>query len=44
MAFNKPGRYLFFTISHGKISQIIEFWPEPFEASENRKHLVERDE
>ena len=34
----------FFTISDGKISQIIEFWPDPFEAAENRKHLVERDE
>ena len=32
----------FFTIKHGKISKIVEFWPEPFEAAENRKHLVER--
>jgi SnoaL-like domain len=32
----------FFTIAHGKISNIVEFWPDPFEAAENRKHLVER--
>ena len=26
----------------GKIVSMIEFWPEPFEALENRRHLVER--
>jgi len=31
----------FFTISNGKISRMVEFWPEPFPAPENRSHLVE---
>jgi len=32
----------FFTVDEGKITRIIEYWPEPFAASENRSHLVER--
>lgn len=31
----------FFTIENGKISKIVEFWPEPFEAPEHRQHLVD---
>jgi limonene-1,2-epoxide hydrolase len=31
----------FFTIRDAKIVSIVEFWPEPFEPAENRKHLVE---
>lgn len=31
----------FFAIADGLIQQMVEFWPEPFEAPENRKHLVE---
>ena len=37
------GRALsFFTIDSGRISRIVEFWPEPFPASPDRAHLVER--
>ena len=32
----------FFTISNGQINKMVEFWPDPFPAPENRKHLVER--
>src|SRR5262245_61729394 len=32
----------FFTFRDGKITRMVEFWPEPFAALENRKHLVER--
>ncbi|HOI43573.1 MAG TPA: nuclear transport factor 2 family protein [Elusimicrobiales bacterium] len=32
----------FFTVEKGKIARITEFWPDPFPAAENRKHLVER--
>ncbi|MFT3892022.1 MAG: nuclear transport factor 2 family protein [Anaerolineales bacterium] len=32
----------FTTIQDGKITRQVEFWPEKFEAPENRKHLVER--
>ena len=31
----------FFTIVQGKITRIVEFWPEPYPAPLNRKHLVE---
>ena len=31
----------FFTVAHGKITRLVEFWPEPYEAPSNRKHLVE---
>lgn len=32
----------FFEIRQGKIVRLVEFWPESFEASSNRAHLVER--
>lgn len=32
----------FFSTRAGKIVKIVEFWPEPFLAREDRKHLVER--
>jgi ketosteroid isomerase-like protein len=36
------GRALsFFTISNGRIARIVEFWPDPFPAPQNRAHLVE---
>jgi ketosteroid isomerase-like protein len=36
------GRALtFFTVQHGRITGITEFWPEPFPAPANRAHLVE---
>jgi ketosteroid isomerase-like protein len=32
----------FFTITEaGRISRLVEFWPEPFAAPENRRHLTE---
>jgi len=31
----------FFEMREGKIVKMVEFWPEPFAALENRKHLVE---
>lgn len=31
----------FFSVTLGKITRIVEFWPEPSLAAENRKHLVE---
>jgi Ketosteroid isomerase-related protein len=31
----------FFSIADGKIQKMVEFWPDPFPAEENRKHLVE---
>lgn len=34
----------FFNIRDGKIANMIEFWPEPFAARDDRKHLVETDE
>jgi len=32
----------FFAIREEKIVRMVEFWPEPFAALENRKHLVEK--
>jgi ketosteroid isomerase-like protein len=32
----------FFTVRNGKIARMVEFWPDPFDALENRKHLVEK--
>ncbi|HWW06470.1 nuclear transport factor 2 family protein [Collimonas sp.] len=31
----------FFTIADSKITRIVEYWPEPYPAPANRKHLVE---
>jgi ketosteroid isomerase-like protein len=32
----------FFTVRAGKVERLVEYWPEPFAAPENRSHLVER--
>jgi ketosteroid isomerase-like protein len=32
----------FFTIASGKISRLVEFWPEPCAPAPNRAHLVEK--
>jgi len=31
----------FFTVVDGKISRLVEFWPEPYAAPQHRAHLVE---
>lgn len=31
----------FFTVVAGKITRLVEFWPEPYAAPTNRAHLVE---
>lgn len=31
----------FFTVTEGKVSRIVEYWPEPCAAPANRAHLVE---
>ena len=31
----------FFTVRHGMIIKLVEFWPEPYPAPESRAHLVE---
>ena len=31
----------FFTVRDGKITRIVEYWPEPFAPAANRSHLVE---
>ena len=31
----------FFSFADGKIQKMVEFWPDPFPAEENRRHLVE---
>jgi hypothetical protein len=31
----------FFTVAAGKITRLVEFWPEPYAAPGNRAHLVE---
>ena len=31
----------FFEVSLGKITRLVEFWPEPYPAPQNRAHLVE---
>jgi ketosteroid isomerase-like protein len=31
----------FFTVTDGKICKMVEFWPDPFTAPDNRRHLVE---
>lgn len=30
----------FFTLAGGRITRLVEYWPEPFAAAENRRHLV----
>jgi hypothetical protein len=32
----------FFTVTDGRISHIVEYWPEAFAPAANRAHLVER--
>lgn len=32
----------FFTVADGRITRLVEFWPEPYAAPANRAHLVER--
>lgn len=32
----------FFTVRDGKIAALLEYWPEAFEAPENRRHLVQK--
>ena len=34
----------FFTVEQGKITRLVEYWPEPYPAPQNRAHLVERME
>ena len=31
----------FFTVQAGRITRLVEYWPEPFPPAENRRHLVE---
>jgi ketosteroid isomerase-like protein len=31
----------FFTVAQGRVTRIVEFWPEPFPAAPNRAHLTE---
>ena len=31
----------FFTVVAGRIARVVEYWPEPYLAPANRKHLVE---
>jgi ketosteroid isomerase-like protein len=31
----------FFHVSEGKVTRLVEFWPEPYAAPANRAHLVE---
>lgn len=31
----------FFTVVQGKVTRVVEFWPEPYEPAPNRAHLVE---
>jgi ketosteroid isomerase-like protein len=33
-----------FTIAHGKVTHMVEFWPEPYEAPFDRARFVERIE
>ena len=32
----------FFTVRDGKIVKMVEYWPDSFDAPDNRKHLVEK--
>jgi len=31
----------FFTVAHGKVTRLVEFWPEPSSPAPNRAHLTE---
>ncbi len=31
----------FFTVAEGKVTRLVEYWPEPYAAPANRAHLVE---
>lgn len=31
----------FFTVAHGKVTRLVEYWPEPFAPAENRRRLTE---
>ena len=31
----------FFTVVQGKVTHLVEFWPEPYAAPANRAHLIE---
>jgi ketosteroid isomerase-like protein len=31
----------FFSVADGRIARLVEYWPEPFTAAENRRHLTE---
>ena len=31
----------FFTVQQGKVTRLVEFWPEPYAPPANRAHLVE---
>ena len=31
----------FFSVAGGKIARLVEYWPEPYPAPQNRAHLVE---
>jgi hypothetical protein len=32
----------FFTVRAGKVARLVEYWPEPFAPTENRRNIVER--
>lgn len=34
----------FFSVKDGKITRIVEYWPEPMPAQPNRAHLVEKQD
>ena len=31
----------FFTVVQGKVSRLVEFWPQPYASPSNRAHLIE---
>lgn len=31
----------FFSVADGRITRLVEYWPEPFAAAQNRRHLSE---
>jgi len=37
----QDARCIFFTVVDGRITKQVEFWPEPYTAPINRKHLTE---